>query len=370
MRSTTAASNRLRNTLLAFSLASAAGLAALVTAGPIDPPAGAIAPTYKTLDQVEPRIPIGPTTTPGDQYAVYRITKPGSYYLTGNLTVQDGRSGISIASSDVNIDLRGFVLTGGENSTVGITVDPYLSDLTIRNGTVRTWAYGGINAFNCSGGTYENLLLESNSLSGLTCGRSSNIRDCQFRANAGPGLYTYVNCLVADCTSTGNDGDGISVSNGCVVDRCVSNDNTGDGIETDDGVKISDCGISFNDGCGVRATWRCTITGNHINANGLHGVIAGSQSRVSGNTIEVNGNLGTGYGVFLDTGITSVAVEDNTILANDVGVTIAGTSNLVVRNFVRANTTNFSVVGGNIVGPIVTSANIAAQTNPSANYSN
>jgi len=38
---------------------------AIATAGPLTPP-GAPAPTMKTLDAVEPSIPVGPLTTPGD----------------------------------------------------------------------------------------------------------------------------------------------------------------------------------------------------------------------------------------------------------------------------------------------------------------
>ncbi|HZW06443.1 MAG TPA: hypothetical protein VFF65_04910, partial [Phycisphaerales bacterium] len=67
-----------------------AGIAALsavgrnAAAGPIDPPAGPVAPTGRTLAEVEPRTPIGPVTTPGDADAVFKITQPGSYYLAGN----------------------------------------------------------------------------------------------------------------------------------------------------------------------------------------------------------------------------------------------------------------------------------------------
>jgi hypothetical protein len=41
------------------------------------------------------------------------ISQPGSYVLTGNLEVPEGESGISIATSDVTLDLNGFRITGG-----------------------------------------------------------------------------------------------------------------------------------------------------------------------------------------------------------------------------------------------------------------
>ena len=59
----------------------AAMLATIVLAGPLTPPAGPVAPTPGP----EPRIPINATNTPGDADSLFRITQPGSYYLTGNL---------------------------------------------------------------------------------------------------------------------------------------------------------------------------------------------------------------------------------------------------------------------------------------------
>ena len=93
---------------------------AAVLAGPLDPPAGPVAPTHKTLTEVEPRTPIGPQTTPGDADSVYRIAQPGSYYLVGNLAGQDGKAGIEIATSGVSIDLNGFDVTGSAGSLDGI----------------------------------------------------------------------------------------------------------------------------------------------------------------------------------------------------------------------------------------------------------
>src|SRR5262245_39743009 len=61
------------------------GLGAAALAGPLDPPAGPVTGTYKTLQQVEPRIDVA--TLPGSETCAHIIWQPGSYYLSGNLSV-------------------------------------------------------------------------------------------------------------------------------------------------------------------------------------------------------------------------------------------------------------------------------------------
>lgn len=360
----------LRTTLILASLLAGAGLTALVTAGPLDPPAGPITPAYKTLDQVEPRIPISLATTPGDSDSVYRITQPGSYYLTGNVQGQNAKTGIEVAASGVTIDLSGYSMIGTPSSQAAIALGVVVTNLVVRNGIIQGWSASGIDAFSANGSTYENLVLQSNTLSGLVAGQDCVIRNCQLLANGSGGLYCYSSCLISDTLATDNGGDGFDVSNGTTLSRCSAVSNTGDGVKTADNVQIDGCNFSNSGAYGVRASWRCTITNCHVFANALHGVSAGNQSRVVSNNIESNGNAGVGYGVYVDAASQSVTISDNSITGNDVGVKLDGPNNLVVRNFVRANTTNISAAGGNIVGPIVNAANIATQTNPSANYSN
>ena len=79
-------------TLLA--LAALMALSFFALAGNLEPTA-APAPTMKTLDQVEPRIPLSNETTPGDATYLYIITQAGSYYLTENTTTT--KSGVKVA---------------------------------------------------------------------------------------------------------------------------------------------------------------------------------------------------------------------------------------------------------------------------------
>jgi len=61
------------------------------SAGDLNPPPGPVAPTMKSLSEVEPRIAINATNTPGDADSLFKITQPGSYYLTGNITGVAGK---------------------------------------------------------------------------------------------------------------------------------------------------------------------------------------------------------------------------------------------------------------------------------------
>src|SRR3954470_21985484 len=90
----------------ACTLVLAGWLAAGGRAGPLNPPAGAVAPTMKTLQDVEPRTPI--QSLSGSAAASYVITQPGSYYLTGNIVRTPNKHGIQVLADNVTIDLAGF----------------------------------------------------------------------------------------------------------------------------------------------------------------------------------------------------------------------------------------------------------------------
>src|SRR5262252_4521225 len=85
--------------------------ASVALAGPLNPPPGPVASSYKTLTEVEPRTAINAANTPGDSGCLFKITQPGSYYLAANVQGVAGKSGIDIASGNVTIDLNGFSLT-------------------------------------------------------------------------------------------------------------------------------------------------------------------------------------------------------------------------------------------------------------------
>jgi hypothetical protein len=79
-----------------FRLSLLAGLpATMALAGPLDPPAGPVTSTLKTLSEVEPRTAVNAANTPGDFQALYVISSPGSYYLTANVPSASRERGAS-----------------------------------------------------------------------------------------------------------------------------------------------------------------------------------------------------------------------------------------------------------------------------------
>lgn len=111
--------------------------------GPLTPP-GAPGATMRSLDQIEPRIPLvagSPGVAIGGTGTI-TISQPGSYFLTQNLTVSSGH-GIVVGSNDVTLDLRGFTINSSATGGFGINVSN-VSRVAISNGSVRgSFTYSG-----------------------------------------------------------------------------------------------------------------------------------------------------------------------------------------------------------------------------------
>lgn len=312
--------------------------ASAATAGDLNPPAGPVAPTMKSLDKVEPRIPI--------TYAGTSISQPGSYYLTRDLTTANANA-ITISASRVTLDLNGFSIVGQPGASKGIVVNGAQRDITIRNGTITNWPVRGIEASSNENCRFFDLTFAECGFDGIMAGSHALISNCVSRDNGEDGIHAGTYSVVTNCTTSGNGGCGFKLDGNAVITGCTATANVLNGIAAYAGTRVSDCVVSSNTLSGISATGRCLITGNNCAGNGLNG---------------------TGAGIILVGGDNRV--DGNNLTINDFGVQATAAGNLIIRNSASGNTSgNYSIVAGNTVGPVVNEASIAASTNPHANYS-
>lgn len=292
-------------------------------AGELDPPA-APGPTMKTLDEVEPRIPIHQSDIP------LIITASGSYYLAENVSLAAGSGRcIEVQADDVTIDLCGFVMSGADSSSsYGVYMNGR-SNVEIRNGTIRDFYTGIIESDSTNGRNHR--VYGVRVLSCIYC--SIYLRYCE-------------NCRVMDCTiadggtRTGSTasvyaicvGDGSTVAGNSIYNYGLSTSCRSYGIETGSncavtGNTVHDTGTSatYDYVVGIWTGYGCTVAGNSVYDNGdstasayVYGIHTGIASVVTGNSVYSNGNSagGTVYGIACD---HSVTVARNTSYENGTG---------------------------------------------------
>lgn len=337
-------------------LAAGALLAGRASGGPLDPPAGPILSTGKTLTEVEPRVAINQTNTPGDATSVFRITQPGSYYLTQNVTGVSGRHGIRIASSRVTIDLNGLNLTGVPGSLDGIAVDGIRDRLRIRNGTVTSWGGRGVMLFistSSESGVIEDMIVSGNQGDGIVGINAMIARRCVSSGNVGVGFIAPGYAVVRDCVARNNSGPGFQIAFG-VVSRCNASGNTQSGFAISTQSIVSDCVASANTQNGIQVGFISQIRGNVCAGNGAAGILA--------------------------TGADNI-IDGNTSISNATGIRVDGTGNLIIRNACSSNSPNYNFVASNRYGQVVditatgsaavsgnTAASTLGSTNPWANF--
>ena len=373
--------HRFTTTTLAL-LALASGAA--VIAGPLTPPAGPVAPTFKTLAEVEPRIAINAMNTPGDSACVFKISQPGSYYFTGNVTGTASKTGIMITSPNVTIDLMGHTLQGVPGSWDGIANfgGPY-HNVTVRNGVVTGWGGSGLDLSRNTAGhgsIIENIRAEDNGNFGIRNDYQGVVRACTSMSNGGTGLVVINGGVAESCTSAGNGGSGIYLAPGAIAHGCVARYNTSHGFEASWAV-ITGCGSILNDGhgfsieygsriesCtviqagldGIRATTGSSITGCNVYACAGDGIEVGSDCVVLNNLSTTSGNGIVEDGAGIHALGSDNRIEGNTATGADRGVDVDAGGNIIVRNACSGNTTNWTIAAGNALAPIIQAATNAA----------
>lgn len=271
-----------------------------LNAGQLNPPAPpSSGGTMKTLDQVEPRIPINDENTPGDSLGLYKITQPGSYYLTGNITVPESKHGIMITASEVTIDLNGYSVIGpgkeNGNSAHGIyTYINVTNNVTVKNGTVKGFKGSGLFLY-YSGHKVINVNSFDNGTYGFEVSGSCNVLRCTAQGNS-TGMKISSG-TVENCNISSNDSYGIFGIN-AIISECYVYNN---GITSyQPGVYIvrcvlKDCNIYSNGGDPASISVvaeESKIENNNIQHGGSTGLQLGKNCYAKGNNIRSNGSVG------------------------------------------------------------------------------
>lgn len=351
-------------------------------AGPLDPPAGAIAPTYKTLAEVEARTAINAANTPGDADSVFKITQPGSYYLTGNITggAAGKQIGIEVTAGNVTIDLNGFVIDGVGQLKTGVYLSGAIA--TLRNGSIRNLTAGRGVWINNSGAIVEDVRASDTAGPGFQVdGDHATLR----RVTA---IYALVGVeasvadfLKVEDSTFGNCFDaGIRAGTGATIDRTTVNATTSAlapsvGIRVGPTSVVRDCKVWTNEpgtatrGIDVAFSSRvngCVVKTNGTASTGIY--VSGAGVTIAECTI--TGNSSTGDGVYLQSNTLRTRVDNNSFDGLATGVNVNGTTNnAIVRNSFTTTTQAIGAYaeGSNVVGPIVTLNNDTTATNPLAN---
>lgn len=222
--------------------------------------------------------------TPGDT-AGYPITisQPGAYILGSNLAVTGGKHGIQVNSHNVDIDMKGFLLTGSGGATYGI-ISGY-GESRIHNGVINRFLYSGIYLRN-NAWTIEDMQIVRNGYRGIDAQDATEIR--------------VLNSVIA---SNGNSG--VLVRSGVFKNNTIS--------------KNADIGIII-DRSGL-------LEGNYIEGN-FKGLVINNAGVVTANSFIANQSYA------IDNGPAAASITNNSLYNNN-GI---GTEQILGGNNVYGNT--------------------------------
>ncbi|MGZ5543121.1 MAG: right-handed parallel beta-helix repeat-containing protein, partial [Limisphaerales bacterium] len=284
----------------------------------------------------------------------------------------------------------------------GVHMESGSSNLILRNGTITGWGGDGVDEVDNSAtdGIYEHIHATGNSSDGLRLNEKCVITACKLDHNTGNGVSTSGRATIKDCTASNNGLDGIHNGNGdpttgrATIKDCTASDNGVDGIyfgsgsvidsvassNGDSGIvafdepaffkncvafdhngggaglrsgaggKFSDC-ISRYNSFGIDVGYFGNVTNCTLKNNG-NGIFGGGSNHIVGNMLEGNGD---GISLYENRNV----IDGNQVINGGTGIHIqtlfagGGIRNLIIRNTVGNNTTNFDIVAGNRFGPIV-----------------
>ena len=187
----------------------------------------------------------------------YVISEPGSYKLTGHLSVFN-TTAIEVRADDVTLDLNGFAIGCGGlfdpddpcelgNRGEGVTAffvsgenSDNAGNTVVRNGTIRGMGFHGVNI---DSGLVEGIQALENGGFGIRVG-AGGVTDCLARSNSSKGIGI---------------GKGVATTNIAVL-------NGTDGIAVREGVAQNNVSQS-NGASGIRSEGSALILGNRVSGN-------------------------------------------------------------------------------------------------------
>jgi hypothetical protein len=230
---------------------------------------------------INQNVALAGNVTPGDTPGFpVTISLPGSYKLSGNLTVPDANTtAIDITADSVTLDLNGFSIVG---PTVCSGV-PVTSCSPTGTGV-------GIHTGLPIGVAISNGVIRGMGSVAIQADEGARIKEIRAISNGSGGILN-VNGSVESCEALGNGGTvGIEASE---VIGNFADFNAGSGIIT---LSIAVNNRAFhNHGDGIQTFFTGTVKGNFARDNGSAGINAGCPSSIAFNTLDGNagGNIVT-----------------------------------------------------------------------------
>ncbi|MFO0836550.1 MAG: right-handed parallel beta-helix repeat-containing protein [Phycisphaerales bacterium] len=330
------------NTLVLLTAISIATIGLI--AGPLDPPAGAVSSTYKTLAEVEPRCIIASTPT--------IISTPGSYYLGGDIMHTGPSPAITIAADGVTLDLRGFALRGTPGTTDGVLITG--THATVVNGAIEGFGGSGLSAIGSTGLRARGLHLTMNSGYGIRAEDSTIVEDVQALSNGTPasptaGISVHNDFVIRGCIADRNAGCGIAAAQAGIIEGCTANSNSAQGIVAYTSARIMNCSVFRNGSHGIAVNGSCSIENNVAHENAWQPFVPGAA------------------GIFVAD--QSTRIDSNHVVASPIGIRADGVRSVVVRNTVTYCPTPISAVAPNTLGEIISNPGASILTLDAQNSS-
>ncbi len=260
-------------------------------------------------------------------YDISTISVPGFYKLSANISNQ-----ISIATSNVTLDLNGYTITGGQS---GIVVASNLSNIVIKNGSIYTVPADGVRVNSgCTNIILKNMEI-ADSVRAISFENVMNSSITQCDMNISTTALELSNCrniVVQDCVANSNKNAGYSLvsSSTCSVISCSAlstgrNNGTIAGDRSNVFGFVSSGGIANNFfQCIANSTQNLTATGQNSIIAGFGLKQQESYSTIA-NCVASNSSTNTlafsvPYGIWVESTLT--VSQQNTANTSDIALSL------------------------------------------------